>query len=197
MSFGPGTRPVSGRLSIATALKESGQLALVSRCLSAAGLGFSGHPSPARDSAPLAIGLPAQTALDRDGIPRSAARHGRNGRPLYPGTCGAHADREMIPGPPPAALPRHGSYHPGTAVPHPELPVTRHQSRVHVLRPPGLPLTRGPRMTQGNPPAFPRAPHPALPRHHRSGSASACPAEGHSRIRYRGPPSRTRVSPGT
>jgi len=55
----------------------------------------------------------------------------------------------IIPGPPPAALPRHGSYHPGTAVTHPGLPVTRHQSRVHVLRPPGLPLTRGPRMTRG------------------------------------------------
>ena len=55
----------------------------------------------------------------------------------------------IIPGPPPAALPRHGSYRPGTAVTHPGLPVTRHQSRVHVLRPPGLPLTRGPRMTRG------------------------------------------------
>ena len=33
---------------------------MVSRCLSAAGISFCGHPSPARDSAPLTIGLPAQ-----------------------------------------------------------------------------------------------------------------------------------------
>jgi len=74
--------------------EESGQQAMASRCLSAAGLSFCGHPSPARDSAPLTIGLPAQTALDRDGLPRSAhARYDRNGRPLYPGTCGAHANQ--------------------------------------------------------------------------------------------------------
>jgi hypothetical protein len=33
---------------------------MVSRCLSAAGISFCGHPSPARNSAPLTIGLPAQ-----------------------------------------------------------------------------------------------------------------------------------------
>jgi hypothetical protein len=44
-------------------------------------------------------------------------------------------------GPPPAAFPRRGSYHPGAAAIHPGLALTRHQPRVHVLRPPGLPLT--------------------------------------------------------
>jgi hypothetical protein len=122
---------------------------MLSRCLSAAGLGFCGHPSPARDSAPLTIGLPA----DHAGPRRVTTFRTRETRPEWapslPRDLRCSRGPEMIPGPPPAALPRHGSYHPGTAVTHPELPVTRHQSRVHVLRPPGLPLTRGPRMTRG------------------------------------------------
>ena len=122
---------------------------MVSRCLSAAGLSFCGHPSPARDSAPLAIGLPAQRAGPR----RVTTFRTRETRPEWapslPRDLRCPREPVIIPGPPPAALPRHGSYHPGTAITHPGLPVTRHQSRVHVLRPPGLPLTRGPRMTRG------------------------------------------------
>ncbi len=123
---------------------------MCSRCLSAAGLSFCGHPSPARDSAPLAIGLPARS---RAGPRRDTTFRTREMRPEWapslPRDLRCSREPVIIPGPPPAALPRHGSYHPGTAVTHPGLPVTRHQSRVHVLRPPGLPLTRGPRMTRG------------------------------------------------
>ena len=54
----------------------------------------------------------------------------------------------VMPGPPLAAFQRHGSYTPA------QLPsirghcMTGHQSRVQVLRPPGLPLTCSPRMTR-------------------------------------------------
>jgi hypothetical protein len=81
------------------------------------------------------------------GFPRSAhARYGRKGRPLYPGTGGARAGRVQSPA---RRLPHHSglALYPGTAITYPGLDLTRHQSRVHVIRPPGLPLTRGPPVT--------------------------------------------------
>ncbi len=134
-----GPRPGGGRTA----------LPAFSRRLSAAG--FASRPSfPAWYSAPLTIGLPsARSRWTMTGFPRSAhARYGRIGRPLYPGTSGAHAGRVLSPA---RRLP-----HPSGRVLLPRLPspirgyaITRHQSRVHVVRPPGLPLARGPRMTRG------------------------------------------------
>ncbi len=97
-----------------------------------------------------------------------------------------------FPGPPPAALPRHGSCHPGPAVTYPELSLTRHQSRVHLIRPPGLPLTRGPRMTRGTLRLYPWAPHPREqdPRTHaRAGTGSEHePGTPPPALRHAGPP---------
>ena len=61
-----------------------------------------------------------------------------------------------------------------TAVIYPGLIITRHPSRVHILRPPGLPLACSPRMTRA-PSGFPWAPHPREqdPRTHaRAGTGS-------------------------
>ena len=64
--------PVSGQLCSAPA-GEPGVTALVSCCLSAAGIRFLGHPVPPGGSAPLTIGLPRQqTARTRAGFPCSA-----------------------------------------------------------------------------------------------------------------------------
>ena len=143
---------------------------MVSRCLSAAGISFRGHPSPARDSAPLAIAYQHNRAGPRRVTTFRTCETRPERAPSLPRDLRCSRGPVIIPGPPPAALPRLGSYHPGTAVTHPGLPVTRHQSRVHVLRPPGLPLTRGPRMTR-EPSGFPpgSAPTRAGPAHARRG----------------------------
>jgi hypothetical protein len=130
---------------------EGGPLPACSRCLSAAGIRYCGHPSPARDSAPLAIGLPPAARLplaDRDGIPRSAhVRNDRIGCPLYPGTSGAPTGRRDSR---PAArripaasvlLPRRSSH-------LSEAADNEASTRVQVIHPPGLPLARSSRMTQ-------------------------------------------------
>jgi hypothetical protein len=84
-------------------------------------------------------------------FPRSAhARYGGKGRPLYPGTSGAHANQVQSPArrlPPPHGTAR--VLYPGVTAAYPGHCLTRHQSRVHVIRPPGLPLTRGPPATGG------------------------------------------------
>jgi hypothetical protein len=76
---------------------------------------FASRPScPAWYSAPLTIGLPAPCRT-MTGFPRSAhARCGRIGRPLYPGTGGAHHGPGAIPG---RRLPHHNGkvLYPGTA----------------------------------------------------------------------------------
>src|SRR5487761_1684853 len=53
--------------------RGDGLLPACSRCLSAAGIRYCGHPAPARNSAPLAIGLPPGGRLpqeDHDGLQR-------------------------------------------------------------------------------------------------------------------------------
>lgn len=57
--FRPGQQSLSGRLS--DDQQESGQGVVVSRCLSAAGVRFSGHPFPAGD-----VGLPHGQPTDHD-----------------------------------------------------------------------------------------------------------------------------------
>ena len=163
--------PVSGRLSTTPPQREDGTPAVVSRCLSAAG--FASRPScPAWYSAPLMIGLPALTHRTMTGFPRSAhARYGRIGRPLYPGTSGAPASQVQSParrlphhngkGP----VPRHRNHHLSGAAASRDI----NQGFTRV-RPPGLPLTRGPRMTRapsGFTPGF--APARAGPAHARQG----------------------------
>jgi hypothetical protein len=120
-----------------------------SRCLSAAGIRFSAilsrlgfRPSYDRPTA-------SRSQRTMTGFPRSAhARCGRVGRPLYPGTGGARASRVQSPA---RRLPHHSGLvlYPGRTAAYPGLDLTRHQSRVHVIRPPGLPLTRGPPATRG------------------------------------------------
>jgi hypothetical protein len=91
--LGSGHLPVSGQLC-GTAGEGATMVSRVSCCLSATGVGFSGHPFPAE------VGLPCGrlAALDRtpSEIPRSTrARFDRGGCLLYPGDGGAHpADKK-------------------------------------------------------------------------------------------------------
>ena len=132
---------------------------MVSRCLSAAGISFCGHPSPARDSAPLAIGLPAQPRWTATGYhvphtrdttgkgalstpgPAVLTRAGDNPRPA---ACRPSTARVLSP--------RH-SHHPSGAASY-EASVKG--SRSSPARPSPHPW---PPDDSGNPPAFPRAPH--------------------------------------
>jgi hypothetical protein len=162
--------PVSGRLSRPPPRRRDGTLVLVSRCLSAAGLRFSAILSRQgfRPSYDRPTGIKYRTLT---GFPRSAhTRYGRIGRPLYSGTSGAHTSQVVSPArrlPPscgtgPAPRPcRHLS---GA-----ESSRSINQGFTHV-RPPGLPLTCGPRMTRapsGFTPGF--APTRARPAHARQG----------------------------
>ncbi len=123
-------------------------LTVFSRCLSAAGVRFSAilarlgfRPSYDRPTA-------SRSQRTMTGFPRSAhARYDRKGRPLYPGTGGAHAGQVQSPA---RRLPHHSGLvlYPGGTAAYPGLDLTRHQSRVHVVRPPGLPLARGPPATR-------------------------------------------------
>src|SRR6266568_2798862 len=192
LPFRPGTRPVSGRLSTAPALEESGQQAMVSRCLSAAGISFCGHPSPARDSAPLAIGLPAQPRWTATGyhVPhtRDAAGKGALSTP-GPAVLTRTSDN-----PRPAACrpstarvlsPRH-SRHPSGAASY-EASVKG--SRSSPARPSPHPW---PPDDSGNPPAFPRAPHPRGqdPRTHAGAGTGSehKPGTTPPALRHAGPP---------
>jgi hypothetical protein len=147
--------PVSGRLSRAPPRREGGPLPASSRCLSAAGIRYCGHPSPARGSAPLAIGLPPaegrRTARDATfrtheirpdwapSLPRDRrCPHG----PLEP----LARRLPSLTGTGPA--PRQHCHLSG------DLP-DEASTRVHAIRPPGLPLTRLPRMTRGRLRLFP------------------------------------------
>ena len=77
-----------------------------------------GHPVPPGASAPLTVGLPRcqhRPARTRTGFPRSArVRPGWVGRPLYPGSDGAHTAGSHA-RPPPAASQRPA---PATPAPH-------------------------------------------------------------------------------
>ena len=135
-------------------------------------LSLPGHPVPPRDSAPLTIGLPAPGHRTMTGFPRSAhARCDRIGRPLYSGTSGAHTSRVMSPARR-LRLSAHGSCTP--ALPS---PLRGRSSRsisqgFTFVRPPGLPLTCGPRMT--------RAPSGFTPglRTHASRTRARTPGQG-------------------
>jgi hypothetical protein len=131
-----------------------------------------GHPVPPGIPPLLRSAYRHQRHRTMTGFARSAhARYGRGGRPLCPGTGGAPREPGGFPGPPPAASQRRQSCPPA---PVPSSirgsVVTRHPSRVHVLRPPGLPLTCGPRMTR-TPSGFPLGFAPARtgPAHARQG----------------------------
>jgi hypothetical protein len=108
-----------------------------------------GHPFPP-GIPPLLRSAYRHQVPDHDGVSTFRTHEIRpEWAPSVPRDLRCSHEPGPFPGPPPAALPRHGSYHPGTSVTYPELSLTRHQSRVHLIRPPGLPLTRGPRMTRG------------------------------------------------
>jgi hypothetical protein len=83
-----------------------------------AGVGFLGHPVPAKSSAILAVGLPGtHRARTLTGFPRSAcARCDRGGCPLCPGTAVFHG--RLNANQPPPAAPQRPVLHPGAAT-HP------------------------------------------------------------------------------
>ena len=73
LPFGPGTKSGIRPVITGPSRRGDGLLPACSRCLSAAGIRYCGHPAPARDSAPLTIGLPPDDRLppaDHDGLPR-------------------------------------------------------------------------------------------------------------------------------
>jgi hypothetical protein len=137
---------------------------------------FASQPSlPAWDSAPLTIGLPAQ-ALDHDGVSAFRTREKQpDWAPPLPRDQRCPHGPGAIPGPPPAASQRRRSCPPATQPsPIQGSCLTRHQSGVHVVRPPGLPLARGHRMTRqpfGFSPGS--APARAGPAHARQGQGQA------------------------
>jgi len=173
------------------ALEEDGLLALVSRCLSAAGICFSAILSRLvfRPSYDRPTGTRCRTMT---GFPRSAhARCGRIGRPLYPGTGGALAGRGTSPArrlPPfhgTGPVPRHGRHLSGALTNEASVKGSRHSP----ARPSPHPW---PPDDTGNPPAFPWAPHPREqdPRTHaRAGTGSEHePGTPPPALRHAGPP---------
>ena len=127
--------PVSGQLCSAPG-GEPGMTALVSCCLSAAGLRFLGHPVPPGDSAPLTIGLPhrQQAARTRAGFPCSArVRPGWLRVPSVPRGRRCPHDRSYSRSPPAA------SQRPAPAAPDCNPPrdasLTRHQQEFTVIHP--------------------------------------------------------------
>ncbi len=96
-----------------------------------------GHPVPPRDSAPLTIGLPGQTARTPTGFPRSThTRHDRIGCPLYPETSGVHpTGRARLTVAACRPLPAARSYHPGHSSRLPGAENDEASSRVHSRSP--------------------------------------------------------------
>jgi hypothetical protein len=138
-----------------------------SRCLSATGIGFSGHPNPARG-----LQLSSQSAYrtasfrpDPVGVTTFHTREIRPGRvpPISRG-------RRCSPGRVPSST---GACRFPTASPYP-LPTTTHRqgplyetsTKVHAIHPSGLPLTRGPRMEREALRCFPELRTPPLPAAH-------------------------------
>ena len=156
---------------------------------------FASQPSfPAWDSAPLTIGLPAPQRWTMTGFPRSAhARHGRNGRPLYPGTGGAHAGRCN---PRPAACRITAA---GSSTPAEPSPIRGYASRgisqgFTSFARPAFPSPVAPGRP-GAPPAFPRAPHPRGqdPRTHARAGTGSEHKPGTTPLAYIRRPSNPRV----
>ena len=126
--------------------------ALVSCCLSAAGLRFLGHPVPPGDSAPLTIGLPhrQQAARTRAGFPCSArVRPGWLRVPSVPRGRRCPHDRSYS-RPPPAASQRPVPAAP-VLQPAPGRIIDEASARVHCHSPhTSLPLACDPRTERGS-----------------------------------------------
>jgi hypothetical protein len=107
---------------------EGPVVAVVSRCLSAAGIRFLGIRFPPRDSAFLTVGLPSTSARTTTGLPRSACmRPSRGGCRLCPGATVFSRPAKCLRSPPAAS--QRPALHPGEATIHPRLTLTRrHQS---------------------------------------------------------------------
>jgi len=137
---------------------------MVSRRVSATGTSLLGHPIPARELGPPHGRLTEHAhrhARTLTGLPRSARTScDRGGCPLCPEDGGAHPELKRVLS---RRLPfHHGqSLNPATTSHHARLCFTRHQTGVHVVHPPGLPLACDPPDGTRAPWAFPRASHPA------------------------------------
>jgi hypothetical protein len=120
-----------------------------------------GHPIPARGSALLTVGPPAQ-GRTQTGLPRSArTRCDRGGCPLYPEDSGARPARSP-PRPAPAASQRQSLY-PATTSHHARLRFTRHQQRFKPFTRPVFPSPAPPgwnRRRFGFPPELRTPPSP-------------------------------------
>ncbi len=120
----------------------------LSRCLSAADIGFLGVLFPPVDWAPLTVGLPAAPRRHYrtlTGFPRSARmRCGRAGCPLYPGSDGVPCGHRDVRG---RRLPPCNGWllPPRHCTPTRDVKLTRHQQGFRVIHPSGLPLTCGTR----------------------------------------------------
>ncbi len=121
----------------------------VSRCLSATGVGFLGHPVPAGE-----LGLPYGRLTGRcrartpAGFPRSTrVRYDRGGCPLNSGT--AMLSRLTMGLQPAPAASQRPVLHPAGAI-HRRLTITRHHQGFTCVHPSGLPLACNPRMEQGS-----------------------------------------------
>jgi|GEM_PF-4705874 len=129
----PGTRP-GIRPVIRNDLLEGEHLVSVSRCVSAAGIGFLVILCPPGSWAFLTVGLPASSRTPT-GFPRFArSSNDRGGCPLYPGDDGAHPDRPRSP----ARACRITATRPCTPSQpsiHAGLCLTRHQPRVQAISP--------------------------------------------------------------
>jgi hypothetical protein len=116
----------------------------LSRCLSAAGIGFLGVLFPPGNPAILTVGLPAAPRRRRrtlTGFPRSARmRCGRAGCPLYPGSDGVPCGHRDVRG---RRLPPCNGWllPPRSCTPTRDVRLTRHQQGFRVIHPSGLPLT--------------------------------------------------------
>ena len=162
----------------------------LSRCLSAAGIGFLGVLFPPGNPAFLTVGLPEAPRRRRrtlTGFPRSARmRCGRAGRPLYPGGDGVPCDHRRIRGrrlPPCNGWPLPPRY----CQPTRDVRLTRHQQGFRIIHPSGLPLAcdaRSERAPLGFPLSF--APSRYQPR--TSGRGRVWNTNPKSRLRHHAEP---------
>jgi hypothetical protein len=158
----------------------AGITALVSCCLSAAGIGLPGHPVPALGTGPsLRSAYRAHCARTRTGFPRSAlARYDRGGCLLDPRDSGA------LPAGCRARSAPAASQRPVPSTPHlhptAEWRFTRHQRRFTRFTRPACPEPVVPGWDE-DPRAFPCAPHPAVTGSARQGGAGREHAPGTTR----------------
>jgi len=122
---------------------------VVSCRLSATGVRFSGHPSPARGVAPSSRSAyrTPNTATDPVGVSTFHTHEPRPGRaPSLPRGRRCSPGPDAVPG---QRLPHHNgmSLHSATT-PHHGATIHEASTKVHAIHPSGLPLTRDPRMGQ-------------------------------------------------